>query len=313
MPAAAMPAAAMPAAVAAAPAPGPRTLMTPRPPIALTPDSLPLAIAQRMPTIIRTTNDELEVRLHGWSGRATGWWVPSLHRRRSRCRSPWCPCSPKGEMRSRSCCCRPTTGCQLRTRHRRQPGSLRPSTRVAEFRAAIAVGAARGASATTRPTRPSSRGMATRQPIPPKRRRLRPRPPSRSHDLRSTTRVPSTDHVERRTHPVRPPPPRPLSQRPEWCAPEHQTTPSEPLRCLRRLGSEGFGAFRSGSAPQHAQTPGSPIEWLVSTSLPSRVQQPTVGCSPRRSERPSDTPRAIRVRLGRRTGIFCLVGRCGWS
>ena len=43
--------------------------------LALALNSLPLMIADRLPSVVRTSNDEFEIRLTGWAQRTTGWWV----------------------------------------------------------------------------------------------------------------------------------------------------------------------------------------------------------------------------------------------
>jgi hypothetical protein len=127
------------AAVPAAAAPEPRSLLKPHPAIALSPDSLPLAVANRVPTVSRTTNDECEVRLRGWSDRAAGWWVrafivdqrvplavvPMLTDERDAVATFLLP---------------PSSGAKFEIDIVDDPAVERPSERVAAFRAAIASG-----------------------------------------------------------------------------------------------------------------------------------------------------------------------------
>ena len=129
-------AAAVPAGAAP---PEPRSLLQPRPAIALLPDSLPLAVANRTPTISRTTNDECEVRLRGWGDRAAGWWVRAFTVG-DRVPLAVVPMLADGRDAVATFLLPPSDGAKFEIDIVDNPALERPGERIAAFRAAIASG-----------------------------------------------------------------------------------------------------------------------------------------------------------------------------
>lgn len=124
---------------AGAAAPEPRSLLQPRPAIALLPDSLPLLVANRTPTISRTTNDECEVRLRGWGDRTAGWWVRAFTVG-DRVPLAVVPMLADGRDAVATFLLPPSDGAKFEIDIVDNPALERPGERIAAFRAAIASG-----------------------------------------------------------------------------------------------------------------------------------------------------------------------------
>lgn len=107
--------------------------------VAISLDSLPLMTAERLPSVTRTSNDEYEVRLHGWAERATGWWVRAF-RVDGQVPLAAVPMLDEGPDAVAQLLLAQSDGGDFELDIVGDPGSVRPSRQLAAFRAAIASG-----------------------------------------------------------------------------------------------------------------------------------------------------------------------------
>lgn len=128
--------AAAPPAAAMAPAPMP---VPAQQPVEIALHSLPYLAATKMPSINRTSGDEYEVRLHGWAGRADGWWVRGF-RGAGAIPLAAVPMTVDGDDAVARFLVAPSQAASLVFDIVDDPGERRPSTQVTAFRAAIASG-----------------------------------------------------------------------------------------------------------------------------------------------------------------------------
>ena len=101
--------------------------------------SLPALIAEITPSVTRTTNDEFQVRLHGWAGRTDGWWVRAF-RAGGQVPLAAVPMRSVGLDAVAELLLPQRDGATFEIDIVDDPGSARPSTQLAAFRAAIAAG-----------------------------------------------------------------------------------------------------------------------------------------------------------------------------
>ena len=107
--------------------------------VRVSPASLPALIAEIVPSVSRSTNDELEVRLHGWAERANGWWVRAI-RTGGQVPLAVVPMRSIGSDAVAELLLPPADGATFELDIVDDPGSARPSEQLAAFRAAIAAG-----------------------------------------------------------------------------------------------------------------------------------------------------------------------------
>ena len=101
--------------------------------------SLPALIAEITPSVTRTTNDEFQVRLHGWAGRTDGWWVRAF-RPGGQVPLAAVPMRADEDDAVAELLLPQRDGASFELDIVDNPGSVRPSTQLAAFRAAIAAG-----------------------------------------------------------------------------------------------------------------------------------------------------------------------------
>ena len=116
-----------------------RWLARSEPSIVLSPDSLPLMIAEHSPSITRLSNDEFEVRLVDWAERAEGWWVRAF-RAEGRVPLAAVPMRTEGADAVAHLLLPQQDGALFELDIVDDPGSVRPSAQLVAFRAAIASG-----------------------------------------------------------------------------------------------------------------------------------------------------------------------------
>ena len=103
------------------------------------PDVLPMMVAEQMPSVRRSSNDEHEVRLYGWAGRTEGWWV-RVFRPGGQVPLAAVPMRIVGDDAVAELLLPERDGASFELDIVDDPGSGRPSTQLALFRAAIAAG-----------------------------------------------------------------------------------------------------------------------------------------------------------------------------
>jgi len=102
-------------------------------------DVLPMMVAEQMPSVRRSSSDEYEVRLHGWAGRTDGWWVRAF-RPGGQVPLAAVPMRADEDDAVAELLLPQRDGASFELDIVDNPGSVRPSTQLAAFRAAIAAG-----------------------------------------------------------------------------------------------------------------------------------------------------------------------------